>query len=79
MLDPRLLMRPWRSGAFRIQALALLVASLAIAAVVLMRGELDHRFANRTAEAIGGDLILEGSQPASDEQVALVADRPIRA
>ncbi|WP_194296690.1 ABC transporter permease [Alloalcanivorax profundimaris] len=76
MFDPRLLMRPWRSGAFRIQALALLVASLAIAAVVLMRGELDHRFANRTAEAIGGDLILEGSQPASDEQVALVADRP---
>ena len=57
MFDPRLLMRPWRSGAFRIQALALLVASLAIAAVVLMRGELDHRFANRTAEAIGGNLI----------------------
>lgn len=76
MPDPRLLLRPWRSGAFRIQALALLVASLAIAAVVLLRGELEHRFANRTAEAIGGDLILEGSQPASEQQIALLGDRP---
>ena len=40
-LSPRLLLRPWRSSAFRIQALALLVCTLAIAAVVLMRGELD--------------------------------------
>ncbi|GAA5118542.1 ABC transporter permease [Alloalcanivorax gelatiniphagus] len=76
MRDPRLLLRPWRSGAFRIQALALLVASLAIAAVVLLRGELEQRFAQRTAEAIGGDLILEGSQPASEQQIALLGDRP---
>lgn len=68
------LLRPWRSPAFRIQALALLVAAMAIAAVVLMRGELEHRFSTRTAEALGGDLVLEGSQPASAEQIALVGD-----
>ena len=75
-LSPRLLLRPWRSSAFRIQALALLVCTLAIAAVVLMRGELDHRFANRTAEAIGGDLVLEGSEPATRAQRQQVAALP---
>jgi len=75
-LSPRPLLRPWRSSAFRIQALALLVCTLAIAAVVLMRGELDHRFANRTAEAIGGDLVLEGSEPATRAQREQVAALP---
>lgn len=68
------LLRPWRSPAFRIQALALMVATLAIATVVLLRGELEHRFATRTAEAIGGDLVLEGSGPPSDQQKAMVSD-----
>lgn len=72
----RTLLRPWRSPAFRIQALALLVAALAIAAVVLVRGELDHRFARHTAEALGGDLVLQGSQPASDAQQRLVVGHP---
>ncbi|HAJ44006.1 MAG TPA: ABC transporter permease, partial [Alcanivorax sp.] len=75
-MSPRPLLRPWRSSAFRIQALALLVCTLAIAAVVLMRGELDHRFANRTAEAIGGDLVLEGSEPATRAQREQVAALP---
>src|SRR5699024_8770113 len=70
------LLRPWRSPAFRIQALALLVAALAIAAVVLMRGELEHRFATRTAEVLGGDLVLEGSDPASQRQYDLLERYP---
>ncbi|WP_101675652.1 ABC transporter permease [Alloalcanivorax mobilis] len=78
MIDGALqgLLRPWRSSAFRIQALALLVAALAIAAVVLLRGELEHRFSTRTAEALGGDLVLEGSDPASAAQRALIGDAP---
>lgn len=58
----RLLLRPWRDSAFRILALALLVASLALTSVVLLRAELDARFTARGAEMLGGDLVLDGSR-----------------
>jgi putative ABC transport system permease protein len=58
----RLLLRPWRDSAFRILALALLVASLALTSVVLLRAELDARFSARGAEMLGGHLVLDSSR-----------------
>ena len=58
----RLMLRPWRDSAFRILALALLVASLALTSVVLLRAELDARFNARGAEMLGGHLVLDSSR-----------------
>ncbi|MCH8543183.1 MAG: ABC transporter permease [Alcanivorax sp.] len=61
-------LRPWRDSAFRILALALAVAALSLASIVLLRAELEQRFDVRTAEVLGGDLVLVGSYPATDAQ-----------
>lgn len=66
-------LRPWRDSAFRIQALALLVAALALCSVILLRAELESRFAVRSAEVLGGDLILEGSAAPEASQLQAVA------
>ncbi|MCK5873898.1 MAG: ABC transporter permease [Alcanivoracaceae bacterium] len=64
----RLLLRPWRDSAFRILALALLVASLALTSVVLLRAELDARFSARGAEMLGGHLVLDSSRAPESAQ-----------
>lgn len=72
----RLLLRPWRDSAFRILALALLVASLALTSVVLLRAELDARFSARGAEMLGGHLVLDSSrapEPAQREIFSTLA------
>jgi len=59
----RALLRPWRDPAFRLLAAALAIAGFALAAMILLRAELEARFAVRTAEALGGDLVLSGTHP----------------
>lgn len=70
------LVRPWRDPAFRVLALALAVAAFSIAAVLLLRAELDSRFAQRSAEVLGGETVLEGSRPAEPAQLALLEGIP---
>lgn len=67
------LRRPWRDGAFRLLALALSVATLALALAILLRAELDQRFAVRSAELLGGDLVLSGTQAPTPAQLVAVA------
>lgn len=73
MLRTGSLWRPWRDGAFRVLALALGIAALALASVVLLRAELDQRFTIRSAEMLGGDLVLVGSDAPTGEQLALLS------
>lgn len=56
------LLRPWRDPAFRILALAVGLAALALTAVILFRAELDARVTERSAETLGGSLVLEGTR-----------------
>lgn len=67
----RRLLRPWRDPAFRLLAAALAIAGFALGAMVLFRAELEARFAVRTAEALGGDLVLSGTHPPTARQRAL--------
>lgn len=68
----RLLLRPWRDSAFRVLALSLFIAALALSTIVLLRAELDARFDRRGAEMLGGDIELDGSRPAEPQQLALL-------
>ncbi|EKF74073.1 ABC transporter permease [Alcanivorax hongdengensis A-11-3] len=60
--------RAWRSSAFRIQALAVLLAAFTLTAMLQLHHALDARFSERTATTLGGDLVLEGSQPPTPAQ-----------
>ncbi|MEQ8799610.1 MAG: hypothetical protein RJQ08_07490 [Salinisphaeraceae bacterium] len=62
------LRRCWRDGAFRILALSVGLAALALASVILLRAELDQRVDQRTAASLGGALVLEGSRAPDDRQ-----------
>jgi len=66
--------KPWRSPAFRVQALALLVAAFAMTAMLILRDSLDQRFNQRTAVALGADWILEGTRFPEAAQQQAVAD-----
>lgn len=68
----RVLLRPWRDGAFRLLAGALGIAAFALTAMLLLRGELNDRFNDRTAEVMGGQLVLDGSRAPEDEQRQLM-------
>ncbi|MCK0152525.1 ABC transporter permease [Alcanivorax sp. S6407] len=52
----------WRSNAFRLQALAIFIAALAMTTMLVLRDSVDERFNQRTAVALGGDLILDGTR-----------------
>lgn len=67
------LLRPWRDRVFQILALALAIAGFSLASVVLLQAELEKRFAVRTAEMLGGELVLTGTQPLKETQQALLA------
>lgn len=67
------LLRPWRDPAFRLLAAALAIAGFALAAMILLRAELEARFAVRTAEALGGDLVLSGTHAPDAGQRQLFA------
>ena len=69
----RALLRPWRDPAFRLLAAALAIAAFALAAMILLRAELEARFAVRTAEALGGNLALSGTHAPEPAQRRLVA------
>ncbi|MDX1803724.1 MAG: FtsX-like permease family protein [Alcanivorax sp.] len=67
------LSRAWRSPAFRIQALALLIAALVLTTLLQMQAGLEQRFNERTATTLGGDLVLSGSrapEPAQEQKMA---------
>lgn len=68
------MIKPWRSPAFRVQALAVLVAAFAMTAMLILRDTVDQRFNQRTAVALGADLILEGSRFPKPEQRQWLAD-----
>lgn len=67
------LLRPWRDSAFRILALAVCIAALSLASIVLLRAELEQRFIIRSAEMLGGDLMLVGSEPPEASQLDTLA------
>ena len=67
------LLRPWRDRAFQILALALAIAGFSLTSVILLQAELEKRFAVRTAEMLGGELVITGTQPLEDTQRALLA------
>lgn len=64
------LLRPWRDRSFQLLALALCIAAFSLSAVVFLRAELEQRFSVRTAEALGGDLIITGTRVPEPQQVA---------
>lgn len=66
--------KPWRSSAFRVQALAVLVAAFAMTAMLILRDTVDQRFSQRTAVALGADLILEGTRFPEPAQRQLLAE-----
>ena len=66
--------KPWRSPAFRVQAIALLVAAFAMTAMLILRDSVDQRFNQRTAVALGADWILEGTRFPEPSQQQAVAD-----
>lgn len=67
-------LRSWRDSAFRILALAVCIAALALASIVLLRAELEQRFVVRSAEMLGGDLMLVGSEPPDAGQLEALVD-----
>jgi putative ABC transport system permease protein len=69
-----LVFKAWRSPAFRVQALAVLVAAFAMTAMLILRDTVDQRFNQRTAVALGADLILEGTRFPEPEQRQLLAE-----
>ncbi|TAL04374.1 MAG: hypothetical protein EPO03_10225, partial [Porticoccaceae bacterium] len=69
----RAMLRPWRDASFRLLAAALAIAAFALGAMILLRAELEARFAVRTAEALGGELVLSGTHESTPEQRALAA------
>lgn len=70
------MIKAWRSNAFRLQALAILIAALAMTTMLVLRNSVDDRFNQRTAVALGGDLILEGTRFPEPEQRALLNQHP---
>jgi len=76
MRKPRMLsrtaFRPWRDGAFRLLATALAIAAFALASILLLRAELNERFDRRTAEVLGGQLVLDGSRAPEPAQRELL-------
>ncbi len=66
-------LRAWRDSAFRLLAAALFIATFALTTMLLLNAELAQRFAVRTAEFLGGDLQLSGSQPPLAQQTAVIA------
>ena len=65
------LFRPWRDQTFRLLAAALAIAAFALVTMILLRAELENRFAVQTAEALGGDLVLSGSREPEAQQRAI--------
>lgn len=66
-------LRAWRDSAFRLLAAALFIATFALTTMLLLNAELAQRFALRTAEFLGGDLQLSGTQPPLAQQTAVIA------
>ncbi len=70
------MIKAWRSNAFRLQALAIFIAALAMTTMLVLRNSVDDRFNQRTAVALGGDLVLEGTRFPEPEQRELLASLP---
>lgn len=68
--------KAWRSNAFRLQALAIFIASLAMTTMLVLRDSVDERFNQRTAVALGGDLVLEGTHFPEPTQKQSIATYP---
>jgi len=67
MLSMRLFKREWRSGELRILALALLIAITATTSISFFTDRLGAALLNRSAEMLGGDLVVRGTRPLNAE------------
>ncbi len=65
---------PWRDRAFQLLALAITIASFALSSIILLHAELEQRFAVRTAEMLGGELVLTGTRAPEPDQRKLLSD-----
>ncbi|MZR61805.1 FtsX-like permease family protein [Alcanivorax sp. DP30] len=70
------MIKVWRSNAFRLQALAIFIAALAMTTMLVLRNSVDDRFNQRTAVALGGDLVLDGTRFPEPEQRTLLEALP---
>lgn len=55
--------REWRGGALRVLVLALVVAIMAATSISFFTDRLAQALLNRSAEMIGGDLVVRGTRP----------------
>jgi putative ABC transport system permease protein len=62
-LSLRMLIRDWRAGELRLFAIALVIAVGAMTAVGFFNDRLQRGLANRSAELLGADLVLQSPEP----------------
>lgn len=62
-LATRLFRREWRCGELRILALALLIAVTVTTCISFFTDRLSQALLNRSAEMLGGDLVVRGTRP----------------
>jgi len=71
----RALGRDWRAGQLRFLFLALLVASMAVACTGFLSGRVQQAFTHRTAQMIGGDVVLQANNPIAPDIVQAARTR----
>jgi len=76
-LSVRLFKREWRSGELRILALALLIAISATTSISFFTDRLAQALLNRSAEMIGGDLVVRGTRPLGSDWLKLPEAEPL--
>lgn len=74
----RLLSREWRSGELRVLVLALLVAIAATTSISFFTDRLGQALLNRSAEMIGGDLLIRGTRPLNSQWLEMAAQQPVK-
>ena len=74
----RLLRREWRSGELRVLVLALLVAIAATTSISFFTERLGEALLNRSAEMIGGDLLVRGTRPLEPQWLQMAAEQSVK-
>lgn len=74
----RLLRREWRSGELRVLVLALLVAIAATTSISFFTDRLGQALLNRSAEMIGGDLLIRGTRPLKPQWLEMAVEQTVK-